>query len=730
VLLAAAVALPAAAQETFNTLEAVSVDPSGRVELFGKMAPEGPPTPIAYRQILAEALANPESPQFSLDSDFSRFTGDALAGKSMEDLFYSEPGVLSPFGLATLEALRVPAPAAGGSQDLTAIILRQAGYSLAADLQDALPPGESVPSPATRARWVQLLRLGPELRSYLDAREQGLGANAEAADRFYIRFIQGLESSMVPDAPALLLLYREARDAGTAPDQALQRALERFLAAYTELTAKSVAILMERHQLGAVVVKAEGLRKSFGAAPVSRPRFVNLEPGSQLARVLLEGDFALKSLPLDASLSEISGYQTFPQWAASQIDPAALGTIQTSRLWVALEGAQVEIRESVDGNIASFGKVQLQVESRTKSADDSWDSEVQDPRTQSYADMLSKHFDEIAERIPALHQLREAAKLVALAKWIRQRGVEADLAHEPLAWEPPEEVDGFLAMVPSATEGRLYWGVLPSGGVDFQFDIVVTKDPSLTLENLRKGAGTPGRSSLETLREQSLRQQLDRLQAEVDRTASLEEHLRSSPTDAGALAAHLERTGELRDAERQEMAGRLEAAAAALGGLGRQVPALPDEVRRPFVAALAAAPPHPRLEELPAWSEDARQQAGALRAGAGPGIPDDLLAPSGPVSDVVSAVESWLGALDRVSREASGVFEQASSSVTSLNLFVVEALGALVALSLYREHTVALQMLTPAGEATGTALPAVRGLHRRQAARLAEMRRRLSLSAS
>ena len=44
-----------------------------------------------------------------------------------------------------------------------------------------------------------------------------------------------------------------------------------------------------------VVVEADALRESFGATPVSRPRFVNLEPGSQLARVLLEGDYAQMS---------------------------------------------------------------------------------------------------------------------------------------------------------------------------------------------------------------------------------------------------------------------------------------------------------------------------------------------------------------------------------------------------------------------------------------------------
>ena len=98
------------AQERFNVLEALSIDASGTLELFGKNDPEGPEEPIPYRQVLGEALANSGAPQFSLDSDFSGFTRQMLAGKRMEDLFYSGPGQLSPFGKAALQALKVPAP--------------------------------------------------------------------------------------------------------------------------------------------------------------------------------------------------------------------------------------------------------------------------------------------------------------------------------------------------------------------------------------------------------------------------------------------------------------------------------------------------------------------------------------------------------------------------------------------------------------------------------------------
>ncbi len=130
----------ALAQGRFNVLEALSIDASGTLELFGKNDPEGPKEPIPYRQVLGEALANSGAPQFSLDSDFSGFTRQMLEGKRMEDLFYSGPGELSPFGKATLQALKVPTPEGDGA-DFTAELLHQAGFSLAAELHRALAPG-------------------------------------------------------------------------------------------------------------------------------------------------------------------------------------------------------------------------------------------------------------------------------------------------------------------------------------------------------------------------------------------------------------------------------------------------------------------------------------------------------------------------------------------------------------------------------------------------------------
>ena len=718
-LLVAGAGDSALAQERFNVLEALSIDASGTLELFGKNDPEGPEEPIPFRQVLGEALANSGAPQFSLDSDFSGFTRQMLAGKRMEDLFYSSPGQLSPFGKATLQALKVPTPE-GDNADFTAELLHQAGFSLAAELHRTLAPGENVPSSATRAQWVRLLGLSGDLRRFLDQVKANPANQEGASDRFYGGLLQGLAHSMAPQSPQLLALYREARAAGSKPDHALGKALTGFLQAYNALTVTSVSILLERHDQAAVVLDADALQQALGVTPISRPRFVNLEPGSQLARILLEGDVALKSLPLDQSLTEVEGYRTFPEWARHSIGPDELGRVQTNRLWISLEGAQVEIRESPDGKIASFGQVQMKVESRTKGAGESWNAEHRDERTQAYADLLTRHFDALAERVPALHQLREAAKMVALAKWIHRKGFEPALDHETVAWQAPEQVKGFLAMIPSHQDNRLYWGVLPSGGVDFDFDIVVTTDPSLTLESLRRRAAA--QRPLSALQRDALQQHIQRYQDELQRTGVLERALvQAGGTDTDSLPSYLEETiRRKQEALRQSTAG-LAASVDALRQVEHEVTELPAEVRNPFLAVMAAAGAQPSMEQfatleaqgaLLASTLDELQQVG------------DLNATAAPLPDLLAAVEAWVVAAVTLSGDGAAELAAASPRVPSLEIFVMEALGTLVAFALYREHSLAVELLSSAKEGSTGPLEGLSRLRKHQAAGLDQLNRR------
>ncbi|MEE9126745.1 MAG: hypothetical protein V3U11_06360, partial [Planctomycetota bacterium] len=347
----------------------------------------------------------------------------------------------------------------------------------------------------------------------------------------------------------------------------------------------------------------------------------------------------------------------------------------------------------------------------TKGAGESWNAERRDERTQEYADLLTRHFDALAERVPALHQLREAAKVVALAKWIHRKGLQPSLDHETVAWQAPQQVKGFLAMIPSHQDNRLYWGVLPSGGVDFDFDIVVTTDPSLTLESLRRRAAA--QRPFSALQRDALQQHIQRYQDELERTAALEQVLaQPGRTDTDSLPSYLEETVRRRqEALRQSTAG-LAASVDALRQMEHEVTELPVEVRTPFLAAMATAGAQPPMGQFATL-----ELASTLDVG-------DLSAAAAPLPGPLAAVEAWVVAAVTLSRDGAAELAAVSPGVPSLETFVMEALGTLVAFALYREHSLAAELLSPAKEGFTGPLEEVRRLREHQAAGLDRLNRR------
>jgi hypothetical protein len=63
------------------------------------------------------------------------------------------------------------------------------------------------------------------------------------------------------------------------------------------------------------------------------------------------------------------------------------------------------------------------------------------PEIEEFADRMTAHYDDFAHLFPTLHKLREAAKTVAVARWLQGRGVKLSFPDEGrLTWDPPETV--------------------------------------------------------------------------------------------------------------------------------------------------------------------------------------------------------------------------------------------------------------------------------------------------
>ena len=723
----------------FNVLEYVAFDAKTKeIEMFGRLDPASSAPPIDYRRVLAEALEN-TSPQFSLDSDFATFTRGAFAGKNLDQILYTPDRQLTPFGEVTFSVLKLTPPAEGTNADFTSLALRSAGFSLAADLRAELPDADRKISPQTFARWIEILGLVEDYAKFTAAAKEGGGARASAADTFYQKLLQGLAGSLDEKGSEVPAAYRRLRASNSDPDVALREALVLYRRQLQALIVPAIAILAERHQQPAVVYSSADLAKAFGSPPISRPRFSQLDPKTELARLLFEGDVALKSIPFDSALRAIEGYQTFPRWADAYIAADDLGASWDTRYWITWDSAT--IKESPDRTVAEVGAAKLKVESRSKGSDEPWSAEKIDPRTKAYADELTRRLDAIAERSPALYRLREAAKVVAIASWLQGNGSKPRLDPPGAPWDAPAEVTGFLAMLPYERGERVLWGVWPSGGVDLdlQGKMVIEQDPTLSLEALRArvGGAKPPAAPLDPAAErmQSLlapvdprglttsRAQLEkrRLDQEVASTRGLRDLMvrqRSARDGLAVMSEYLMKTQQGQATTLQEGGRALARAAAALAQVRASLPTASGAEREARAApslddaALAARATAllPELEALAPESIHSFNPALTARLDALAG--DEGLAP------VASGVLAAAARLMDLEQRDPAAFTRLASDSPAVQPFLANAALGDLALSSYHDEARTLADLLP-NLSTGMQTDAA--LNRNLTARLAQI---------
>lgn len=725
----------------FNVLESIVLDPAtGEVELIGRRDPGSPPA-IPYRQVLDEAVTFP-GPQFSLDSDFSRFTRSFISGKSLDELMFSGDD-LTQFGRVTLAALEIPQTETTRKGFISAV-LRQSGFSLAADLRDAVRADEGgrVDTSATVGQWISILGLVADYETFQQNTGGNATSNPEAADVFYLKILRGLAGSFEGEGTNVASLYRQLRNSGTAPDPALLRSIQDFLDSYEELLVRSIDILLERHDMAAINYDSRELGVAFGAFPVSRPSFTNLGNDTQLGRLLLEGDSALKSVPFDAALRRVEGYETFPDWAREYIGREDLDRERETRYWITVDS--VEVRESSDGNIAAIAQVQMRVESRSKGIDEPWSAERIDPITQEYADLLTDHFDELAARVPALYNLREAAKVITLANWLRDKGVRPAPAEKPVYWSPPTEVSGFLAMMPYLRGGRVLWGIWPSGGVDFDFGsrIRVRRDPELTEDAVRSSVPKPDPREEQRRRllgrvqpgsPLSIFGQMDRMRVEtfireVARTWELSEELPRVADGVAALNRFLLETQRLQARDLKTGGASYVDATRYLSGLNDDLRTLGQADQEAVEAVTRDATDVERLsaaatavpELVGPLTPDAYISFQPTRVGELQAVADDAT-----IRQLRDGLTAWEEALEQLNVESPDVFERMRQRSTNLLAFIQATGRGSASFHVYDERTQTLRELLPhLGQASETA-GALDGILDRQFATLEEERREI-----
>lgn len=188
---------------------------------------------------------------------------------------------------------------------------------------------------------------------------------------------------------------------------------------------------------GGFQVPPEVVEATFGVHPEMAPEFREVPAGSLLARLMFEADYLSKRLMNRRDLKRrIPRYQTEFEFARTH--PGFNRSEATYRLWISV--AAMDVAQSPDGRTLAYRRAAMRFNIRERKAGRDLPASPG-----GYEDLLTSLYDELALEYPALHELREAAKLAAAAAWIRARdpGVRLPQAGRG-SWEPPAVVPGLV----------------------------------------------------------------------------------------------------------------------------------------------------------------------------------------------------------------------------------------------------------------------------------------------
>jgi YD repeat-containing protein len=161
--------------------------------------------------------------------------------------------------------------------------------------------------------------------------------------------------------------------------------------------------------------------------------------GTDFGKSMFDADWLLKQYsfgvvaelgkPQRERISSVPGFKSVAALSMEN-DRGANRPATMSRFWIV--SGEMKIRR--EGSAIVFDKASMGVKtkrqvidprSKTGLADD---NSTRDPIHEEFARLFTEHYDELAAESPDLERVRELAKAVAIAKWLRQNNVPVDMA--------------------------------------------------------------------------------------------------------------------------------------------------------------------------------------------------------------------------------------------------------------------------------------------------------------
>jgi len=157
--------------------------------------------------------------------------------------------------------------------------------------------------------------------------------------------------------------------------------------------------------------------------------------GTSFGKAMYDADWLLKQYSFGVRVEDdgrVVRYQSSVPGARSMADltferPAGKETESWARFWIVSD--EMKLRQA--GNAVFFDVAKMRVKAKKIVPDPSSpqgfrDVDADDPVANEFAQLFTEHYDELAKESPQLERVRELAKAVALAKWMKEKNIPID----------------------------------------------------------------------------------------------------------------------------------------------------------------------------------------------------------------------------------------------------------------------------------------------------------------
>jgi hypothetical protein len=443
----------------FDCLDGVRVNPAtGTIDLFGHRSNSNHFLHIAYFDYLAEALDHDKPPLFSLDPTTEAYrlidATDAAIQASLtagiQNLFDDKNG-LSQDAAWYLQKAKVPVAPGLSTREALSRMFRMEGDNDRADMWHAMDQvAEDSGNQKKSENLSRILGIGTAIERIEHAYQGGEITPEQKLDEQYTVTLRAIAQMMLVDSHKYTVRYDLLRQAGSPPQAALDSLIRNDIqqdnVTLVETLFWKIMSAQEWFQLPPWV--------KIPDQDPDRPQqllvFDNVSSTSWLGRTLFDADVALKSVvAIDPTAEPLlkaaaPGYESESEFFStrgfknvSEVSPGnpyQRATIMPGKF---------QIAQSADGDAIQFisAPMAIQMAFYHEDATGERQIEVPNPLLDQYATKLSSHYEELAVVFPSLTKVHEAAKIVAVARWLETRGIRIRLPLSGrLTWTPPASV--------------------------------------------------------------------------------------------------------------------------------------------------------------------------------------------------------------------------------------------------------------------------------------------------